>query len=410
VRLAFLSPSGALGGAEASLLDVLASVRDAHPSWPLHLIAAADGPLSARASALGATAEVVAFPCALARLGEHGASGRGVARLATQLGYAAGPIAAYTARLRRALAAFAPDVVQSNGLKMHLLGGRATDAPLVWHLHDYLGSRPLTSRLLRWSSSRCAAVVANSRSVAADAQQTLGAGAPVVTIYNGVDLQRFSPSGGAMDLDALAGVAPAAAGTVRVGLVATFARWKGHATFLQAIAKLPTLPLRAYVIGGAVYQTDRSQQTAEDLRAMARAAGVEDRVAFTGFVAEPAGAMRALDIVVHASTEPEPFGLVIAQAMACGRAVIASRAGGAAELFTDGVDAVGHEPGHADRLAAAIQRLAVDRHQRERLGAAARATAERMFDRARLAREFAAVYEKALSAPRSALGSLTAAS
>ena len=50
--------------------------------------------------------------------------------------------------------------------------------------------------------------------------------------------------------------------------------------------------------------------------------------------------MRALDIVVHASTEPEPFGLTIAEGMASGRAVIVSAAGGAAEIVQDGVDAL----------------------------------------------------------------------
>ena len=60
-----------------------------------------------------------------------------------------------------------------------------------------------------------------------------------------------------------------------------------------------------------------------------RRSGLESRVGFTGFVQDSATAMRALDIVVHASTDPEPFGLVIAEAMACGKPVVASRAGGA---------------------------------------------------------------------------------
>ena len=46
-------------------------------------------------------------------------------------------------------------------------------------------------------------------------------------------------------------------------------------------------------------------------------------------------------VVVHASTRPEPFGLVIPEAMSCGRAVLATRTGGASELFDDGVQAAG---------------------------------------------------------------------
>ena len=59
-------------------------------------------------------------------------------------------------------------------------------------------------------------------------------------------------------------------------------------------------------------------------------------VGFTGHVADVPAALRSLDIVVHASTAPEPFGMVIAEGMASRRAVVAARGGGAAELFEDG--------------------------------------------------------------------------
>src|SRR6202035_1639933 len=106
----------------------------------------------------------------------------------------------------------------------------------------------------------------------------------------------------------------------------------------------------AYVVGGALYQTNGSQFAIDDLRRYAADRGIGEMVGFTGFVAKPEEALRALDIVVHASTEPEPFGLIIAEAMACGRAVIASDAGGAREIFTAGVDALSHAPGNAGDL------------------------------------------------------------
>ena len=60
-------------------------------------------------------------------------------------------------------------------------------------------------------------------------------------------------------------------------------------------------------------------------------------------------ALRSLDIVVHASTAPEPFGMVIAEGMAAQRAVVAARGGGAAELFDDGVTAIGLPAGRCRR-------------------------------------------------------------
>ncbi len=170
-------------------------------------------------------------------------------------------------------------------------------------------------------------------------------------------------------------------------------------TFLDAIARLDSAaPVRAYVIGGALYQTAGSQFRLEELRAHAEANGLAGRVGFTGFVDAADEAIRALDIVVHASTAPEPFGLVIAEAMACGRPVIASDAGGAREIFTRGVDALAHPPGNSEALAECISRLAGDESLRQQLGLAARQNAERRFNRRRLAAELAPLYRIPLRA------------
>jgi glycosyltransferase involved in cell wall biosynthesis len=338
------------------------------------------------------------LPPSLARLGEYAArSGAGRAALAGRL-LAAGPeVARYVRRLRRALLRHAPDALHSNGLKMHALGAwacRGRRAPAaVWHFHDYLGARPLMSRVLRASARRCAAAVANSRSVAADVSAALGGRVCVRTVYNAVNLEKFSPAGPAADLDALAGVAPCAPGTLRVGLVATLARWKGHETFLRAMARVPReLNVRGYVVGGALYQTEGSQHGLEDLRRLAAQLGVADRVGFTGHAEDAGGVMRALDVVVHASTEPEPFGLVIAEAMACARAVVTSASGGAAEIVTPGTDALTHAPGDAEELARGIVRLASDASLRAALGRAAHASARVRFDRSRLAAEWVPIY------------------
>ncbi len=401
MRLMFLSTSGQLGGAETILLDVLASLRRAEPSWPLHLVSVAPGPLLSRASALGVDATVVPLPDALARLGEAGvAAGEvGAGRLVGRLGSAASALHAYTADLAATLGAVRPDLIHTNGLKMHLVAARAAARPgpaIVWHLHDYLGPRPLTAALLRWHRSRCAAVVANSESVAADAREMLGGTLAVSAVPNAVDVDRFTPDGAHADLDALAGLPPAPPGTIRVGLVATFARWKGHEVFLDALGRLPGhLAVRGYIIGGGVYQTEGSQRTLDELRAAAVRLGAADRVGFTGLVERPEAAFRALDVAVHASTAPEPFGLSIVEAMACARAVVVSYAGGAAEIVTPGRDALVHRPGDAAGLANCLAALATDAALRARLAAAGRATAERRFDRARLAGALIPIYRTA---------------
>jgi glycosyltransferase involved in cell wall biosynthesis len=152
------------------------------------------------------------------------------------------------------------------------------------------------------------------------------------------------------------------------------------------------------VIGGSLYQTEGSQYSLAELRQLVSEFDLTDRVGFTGFIRQPETALRALDIVVHASTSPEPFGLVIAEAMACGRAVVVSDAGGAAELVTPGTDALTHTPGDDRELAERIAALAADPQLRDRLGRAARATAERDFDQARLARDLVPLYRAVTAA------------
>ncbi len=332
MKILFLSPGAHLGGAERSLLDLMSSLAAAGAGLRPCLIAGADGPLVERARAARREVAVVPLPSAVARLGDAGAGGPagnqlGRAALVGGLCAAAPPGLVYAARLRRAIAEFHPDVVHSNGFKMHVLAAWATPRkiPVMWYFHDYVGARPLMSRLLRAHLSRCALAVANSKSVADDARATLGARLTVKPVYYSLDLDAFAPDGPVLDLDRIAAMPPAPAGTVRVGLAATFARWKGHEVFLRALAALPRgIAIRGYIIGGPVYRSGGSQFSIEELRALAAELGIASMVGFTGFIDDPAPALRALDIAVHASTQPEPFGLAIAEAMACGRAVISS--------------------------------------------------------------------------------------
>lgn len=402
MRLLFLSPTGQCGGAEAALVELLTGLRDLYPEWQLHVIAASEGVLVDRLRALGVAVTVLPFPPRLARVGEWGTGSSWWSRvrlLWTCLG-AVGAAVGYVRRLRRVVASMGPDIVQSNGVKMHLLATWVAPrgAAVVWHVHDYVGRRALSARLLRWMAGSCRAALANSDSVARDLTVALRGRVPVYRVWNAVDVERFSGAGPTLDLDGLAGLSPSGPGVTRVGLVATFARWKGHATFLRALALLPrSLPVRGYIVGGPVYATDASQVSLEELQALTKAQGLEGRVGFVGYVSNTAAAMRALDVVVHASTEPEPFGLVIAEGMACGRAVVVSAAGGAREIVTPGIDALVHEPGDARGLADCIGTLVADAGLRTRVAAAARAVAERAFTRARMVGDVAPVYRSLIA-------------
>ncbi|MGO9449531.1 MAG: glycosyltransferase family 4 protein [Candidatus Binataceae bacterium] len=404
MRVLYLNPIGSMGGAERVLIDIIAGLREARPDWDLHLICAAEGPIIDQTRALGIEASVVPFPSAVARTGDaiggrDGYNGETYNTLSMLGRLCAAGIAstAYVAKLRATIRRIAPDLIHSNGFKTHLMAAHARPAgvPVIWHIHDYVGQRPIMARLLPIYRSRCAVAIANSRSVADDLR-TVCPGLDVQVLYNAVDLRRFSPEGPRVDLDALANLPAAPSETLRVGLVATMGHWKGHRVFLDALSRIPTeMPVRGYIIGGPLYQTDRSQRSLDELRVSADGLVASSRVGFTGFIAEPNAAMRSLDIVVHASTDPEPFGLVIAEAMASGRPVITTACGGAAEIVTDGVDALIYPIGDSAALAERIIRLAGDPELRRRLSINGRAAAETRFDSRRLVNETIEVYRRA---------------
>lgn len=402
MRIVFLNPVGAIGGAERVLLDALASLRQADPAVTAHVIAGTDGPLLKQVEDLGATATLLPMPAALAGAGDSALIGAAKpSRFRTGARAARAGIGAvqYGLRLRRLITRLQPEVIHSNGVKFHLLSGLALARrwPVVWHLHDFLSERPLASRLARPCSRRVRGAVAISQAVAQDAQKLFDS-LPIEVILNGVNTERFSPApGDGEQLDRLAGMPPAV-GLVRVGLVATYARWKGQDVFLDALARLSKdIPVRAYIIGGPIYQTAGSQFTADELRAGIAERGLGERVGLIGFQNDTPAMYRALDVVVHASTRPEPFGLTIVEAMACGKPVIVSAGGGAAELFTHGRDAWGVVPGDADQLAAAVGELCANAALRRELGATARHTALERFGRTRLGPQLLAAYRRFLS-------------
>jgi glycosyltransferase involved in cell wall biosynthesis len=387
MRVLFVSPAAELGGAERCLLDCVAALHT-HGGVETNLLALADGPLLARARALGARTQVIPAPRNLALLGESGS------------GLSAVPdVVRFLARLRDAVLSARPDVVHTNGMKAHLLAGLLTPprARLVVHLHDFIGARRASRRLLPALQRirRRAVFIANSQAVARDFAG-IAPNAEVRTIYNVVDSEYFRDGTSEPEwLASLAGLDPPTPETTTFGLVATYARWKGHGLFLEAAGLLkrlrPATPLRFYVVGGPIYETLGSQVRAPELLERARAAGVDSHFGLVPFQDDIARVYRTLNVVVHASTQPEPFGRTIVEAMACARPVIVARAGGASELFNEGTNAVGFEPNDAVALAESMMRT-LDPNLRARLGRSARQHAVDSFGRARLAGELMRVY------------------
>lgn len=280
MKIAFFNPIGEIGGAERVLLLLLTELGKSDRSSQFTLILGDDGPLRTAAERIGVPTHVLRLPKSLAAFGDSDIStGRGgFIRLIRKSLLAAVAIPAtlgYLLRLRSTIGRLKPDILHANGIKAQLLAAlvRPRGVKLVWHLHDFIGDRALVSRLMRRLSHRATIAVANSESVRNDAASLL-APLEVRTIYNGIDVDRFTP--GASDvatIDRPAGFGSLRPDAIRVGLVATYARWKGQETFLEAAAEIlrrcSESPLYFYIVGGPIYRTHGSQYSLDELRGVA---------------------------------------------------------------------------------------------------------------------------------------------
>jgi glycosyltransferase involved in cell wall biosynthesis len=375
-----------MGGAEHSLIDLLSSLRG-HAE--VGLLTLEYGPLVEVSRDLQVPTTILSLPDHLLRLGDFGGS----ASLLDLFSHpAAHPLDATRAlrALAAAIADFRPSVVHSNGIKTHLLSGLVgpRGAKLVWHVRDFMGSRRIVRTLAPRLSSRVNATFAISRAVEKDLRDVLP-DVPVAVVYNAVDLARFRPrQRPAGLLDSAAGLAPARREALRIGLVATYAKWKGHRLFLEAAAlalRRTQVPLRFYVIGGPIYLGAGVQISEGELRAWIDELGISESVGLIPFVDAPEQVFNALDIAVSSNTAPEPFGRTIVEALASGVPVVTGPDAGALEDLPDG--AVERLPMlSADTLATALVSLAVKPDRRaelSRLGpvAARRYSRERLKER-----------------------------
>jgi glycosyltransferase involved in cell wall biosynthesis len=200
--------------------------------------------------------------------------------------------------------------------------------------------------------------------------------ADVTTIHNGIDLRPYEVAEpAALDLPD---------GSVTVGFVGRLVEEKGLAELAAAWRSLvPDRPRLHLVIAGAgKYEGE-----------FRRLLGDAPRVHWLGFRTDVPRVMKALDLVVVPSWE-EPFGIVAIEAMAAGRPVLATRAGGMVEVVRDGETGRLVPPGDAKALAAGIVEMTSDAEMQDRMGRAGLERVRQRFGEGRMVE----AYEQLLSA------------
>lgn len=351
-QVVVLNHSAKPSGAEIAMERVIAHAAG---EVAVHLICGEDGPMVERWRAAGATVEIRPLSASTAGMTRAG----GVRALR----HVAVGMVIDIVRMRRRLRELAPDVVHVNTAKAWVYGGlaaRAAGLPAIWHARDRIDEAyfsTLGARLLRLLAHAVPqGVVANSHSTLATVP---GHRMTRTVSYSPIPAQPLA-------------VAP---GAPVIGMAGRIADWKGHAVLLRAVASLladdaPALAgLRVRVAGAPLFN---EQPVQDSLEALAADLGIADRIDWLGHCDDLGVERAGWGVAVHASTIAEPFGMVVVEAMAAGLPVIATGAGGPAEVITDDVDGLLVPPGDVDAMAAALRRVLGDPTLASRLGAQAR--------------------------------------
>jgi glycosyltransferase involved in cell wall biosynthesis len=168
---------------------------------------------------------------------------------------------------------------------------------------------------------------------------------------------------------------------------------KGPDTLLEAIALLHRrdVAIEVMVAGGcfsAAYATQLEQYAAEQ--------GIADHIHFMKQLSRDqlARFFRLNHVAVFPSISPEAFGIVAAEAMASGLALVSSGVGGAAELFEPGVSGLAFRPGDAGDLARQLHHLATEPGLLVRLQAAGEVRVRQQFSVGQSALELEQLFEE----------------
>ncbi|EJW11502.1 Glycosyltransferase [Rhodovulum sp. PH10] len=327
--------TSAIAGAEMILLDAVAPWRNASA------FLFEDGPLNTALAARGL--DVITS--------RHG---RGLAQVKRDRSLLrAAPLAGKLAAIVLELARLARrhDLVYANSQKAFVLAALATPLarrPLVWHLHDILDATHFAAaqrRLQITLANTFATAVIVPSQAAADAFVASGGKARLVTVVpNGVPA-KLDPHPKAVLRAAL----NLPAGPL-VGVFSRLAPWKGQHIVIEALTRLEGV--HAVIAGDALFGED---SYAARLRALVADRGLSERVTFLGHRSDVQHLMQAVDIVIHPSVDPEPFGRTLVEAMLAETPVIATDAGAAPDILANGAAGTLVPPADADALADAIR-------------------------------------------------------
>ncbi len=300
-------------------------------------------------------------------------------------------------RLARLIESLQVDLVHSNSLYC-LYGGwaaRRAKVPHIWHIREIPPAvplaRPALAKMVLMLSTR---VISMTSACTEGLFGRWDVSEKLACMPAGLDLSQWQAGTSGSKIRSELGIAPE---TPIVGFVARLDPWKGLDVFIKAAAiiheKFPEVQF--LIVGGA---PAGFEAYAEQMQQLAQQLGVADSMIFLGWhysLESIPQVMAAMNIMSHTSIRPEPFGLVLIEAMAMGRPVVASKAGGPLSIVLDGQTGYLTPPNDAEAHAQALSRLLSDPQLAQDMGQAGRQRVETEFSLEAFRRRLVENYERA---------------
>lgn len=254
-------------------------------------------------------------------------------------------------------------VILSSGPAARLAG-----IPHIWHVREFFNEFGWLWRYYqRYMVLFSSRIVCVSTPVASQFEE-LKTNGKLLVLHNGFPAEEFA--GVSADRVEMFRSKYAAAGVqFLVGVVGRikFQR-KGQEVFVRAAGLLKTkFPDARFLCIGSPFPGNEKHLAS--LLDLVKELSLVGYVLYTGDIEDIKAAIKGLDILVLSSTQPEPFGGVVVEAMALSRPVVATKAGGSLEQVVDGVTGYLVEPGNPEEMADHIERLLQSPERRQTFGA-----------------------------------------
>lgn len=262
-----------------------------------------------------------------------------------------------------------PDIVHTNTSQVFpgAIAAKILGIPHIWHIREMPGIPSSLWSIWKWHILRFSTkVVCISTAV----QEQFGRNRKTMIVYDGIDVSLFNVRYSAGKTD----------GLKRVGMIGRINYWKGQGLFIEAagIVIKNRKDVRFFIVGDARKEYKGLEA---ELHKKADEYGIRENIVFTGFLTreKTIELLGSFDVFVLTSIQPEPFGLVVIEAMASGKAVVAPAEGGPPDIVEDGVSGMLVEPRNPKACAKAILYLLENDEVRQEMGKRARQRVEERF-------------------------------